>query len=454
MKTSRRGFLKVGCCAVGKLTAASALSRLGQINAMAQTGGPSDYRALVCIFLFGGNDANNVVVPMGSGYQAYASIRGALAVPSGDLLSVTTLQGAPYGLHPSLAAIHPFWADGRLGAVANVGMRVRPLTKQQYQQGTAPAPSNLYSHSDQTSQWQTAAPQGTLRTGWAGRIADRMQESGVNGSSSFPTGVSVSGGAQLLNGQSTQPATVQPGGAGTGLDGSDPSNPGAVARDVSLQEILMLDQGLAVVQAASANLKEGIRVAQLISGLSQSNPLATQFPGTDLGQQLATVAALIQARGELGMKRQIFFASIGGFDTHSNQVGTHDGLLGELGDAMAALYNATVEMAVADAVTTFTESEFSRTFQPSSGAGTDHAWGGHHVVLGGAVRGGNLYGTFPTLALDGPDDAGDRGAWIPTTSLDQYGGTLSTWFGVNSGDIASVFPNLPDFSPQDLGFMR
>ncbi len=447
--TSRRNFLRFGCCSVSTLTVASQFSRLGMINALAQSTG--DYKALVCIFMFGGNDANNTVLPLSSQYAQYAAVRGSLAIPQANILACPTSSGAVYGLHPSLAPIHPLWAQRRLAIMANVGMLVRPTTRDQYRSG-AQVPSNLFSHSDQTSQWQTAMPQGGT-TGWGGRIADKLTQYGINQPSTFPLGVSVSGGAQLLNGVTTKPATVSPGQTSTGLEGTNPNNPAMVARDVSVQELLQMDSGLALVQAASAGTSEGIRIAQIVSQATSSNPLATQFPATGIGNQLAQIARLIQVRAQLGMRRQIFFASIGGFDTHSNQLPDHINLLTQVSNAMAAFHNATVELGVANQVTTFTESEFSRTFQPSQGAGTDHAWGGHHLLMGAAVRGGELYGTFPTLALQGPDDSGNRGNWIPTSSLDQYGATLASWFGVPPSDLLSVFPNLANFTSQNLGFM-
>lgn len=449
--TSRRNFLRFGCCSVSTLTVASQFSRLGMINALAQSTG-SDYKALVCIFLFGGNDSNNTVLPFSSQYPQYATVRGGLAIAQAQILQCPTSSGVVYGLHPALAAVHPLWAQRRLAAVANVGMLVRPTTRQQYQSGSAQVPSNLFSHSDQTSQWQTGMPQGGT-TGWGGRIADKLTQYGINQPSSFPLGVSVNGGALLLNGVTTKPATVTPGQTSTGLEGTNPNNAAMVARDLSVQELLEMDSGFALVQAASASTKEGIRIAQLINQATTSNPLATQFPTTGLGNQLAQIARLIQVRAQLGMRRQIFFASMGGFDTHSNQLPDHQNLLTQLGDAMAAFHNATVELGVANQVTTFTESEFSRTFQPSQGAGSDHAWGGHHLVMGAAVRGGELYGTFPTLALAGPDDSGNRGNWIPTTSLDQYGATFASWFGVPQSDLPGIFPNLVNFPVQNLGFV-
>jgi uncharacterized protein (DUF1501 family) len=253
-----------------------------------------------------------------------------------------------------------------------------------------------------------------------------------------------------LVGQQTQPGTVDPNTNGQleGSDGSDAAN----ARNAALQQVLNFQSGFSLVQTANFSLREGMRIGDILAGLT-SAPLNTQFPNTGLGQQLQQVARVIQARTALGMSRQIFFCSMGGYDTHSNQLGQHTGLFTELSQAMNAFYNSTVELGIAGNVTTFTESEFNRTFQPNANAGTDHAWGGHHIVVGGAVSGGKLYGTFPQLALQGPDDSGNRGNWIPTTSLDQYGATFAKWFGVQDIDLQGVFPNLANFTTKTLGFV-
>lgn len=450
---SRRDFLKIGGCSIGRLAMTGALGRLGMINAMAQTGGSTDYKALVCLFMFGGNDANNMVVPLDARYQDYQGVRGTLAIPSAQLSAVTTPTGTPYGLHPALAPLQAIWNAKRLAIAANVGMLVRPTTRQQYLSGAVPVPMNLFSHSDQTSQWQSGNTGGGPSTGWGGRIADRIAQYGFNGTATFPMNVSVNGGALLLNGQITKPATVIPGQTATGLEGTNPENAAAVARDKAFQEILKLDGGMALVQAASNSVRDGITTAQLISSVTQQNPLATQFPQTGLGSQLAQVARLIQVRDQLRLKRQIFFCGIGGFDTHSNQLGDHQNLLTQVGQAMAAFQNAMVELGTAGQVTLFTESEFSRTFQPNTGVGTDHAWAGHQFVMGGAVNGGNLYGQFPVLRLQGPDDSGNRGNWIPQMSLDQYGATLASWFGVPDIDLPAIFTNLNNFAVKKVGFM-
>jgi uncharacterized protein (DUF1501 family) len=405
----------------------------------------------VCIFQFGGNDANNMVVPLGAAqYQAYQGVRQGLAIPSAQLLPVTKSNNETYGLHPGLAPLHPLYGQARhLAVVTNVGMLVRPLNRQEYLQRQVPVPMNLFSHSDQQQQWQNAAPLGGINTGWGGRIADKVAI--LNSPSQFPPAVGVAGNSLYLNGQSTQPTAIS--GNDFGISGSD-NTPASDARDAALQAMLSFSSGATLVQASNMVLADAIRVAQLVDdAVTNATPLVTQFPATGLGQQLAQVARIIQVRNELGMKRQIFFCTQGGYDTHAGQLGTHAALLGDLGQSMLAFYNAMGELGVQQNVTAFTESEFSRTFQPNGTAGTDHAWAGHQLILGGAVRGGDLYGTYPTLALQGPDDSGSRGNWLPTTSLDQFGATLATWFGVNSGDLASVFPNLVNFQSSNVGFM-
>jgi uncharacterized protein (DUF1501 family) len=436
---TRREFFNIGLRSAATVSAAAGLGHLGRINAFAQTG--PDYKALVCIFLFGGNDSNNMVVPMGSGYTAYQSVRQGLAIPQASLAPLN----APYGLHPNLAEMRTLFNENRAAIVANVGMLVRPTTRAQYL-GSAPRPANLFSHSDQQSQWQSAIPSGASSTGWGGRVADRLAS--LN-SSTFPMALSINGGSLLLVGAQTQPGSVDPGTNGQ-LEGSDGSQ-AADARNAALQQILNFDSGFSLIQTANFSLREGMRISDILAGLT-ATPLTTQFPGTGLGSQLQQVARIIQARTALGMSRQIFFCSMGGYDTHSNQAGAHTGLFTELSQAMNAFYNATVEMGVASNVTTFTESEFNRTFQPNANAGTDHAWGGHQFAVGGSVIGGQLYGTFPQLALQGPDDSGNRGNWIPTTSLDQFGATLAKWFGVSDIDLPLVFPNLVNFPTKTLGF--
>jgi uncharacterized protein (DUF1501 family) len=445
--TSRRSFLRT----TGSLATVAGLGRFSQMNALAQSA--SDYKALVCIFMFGGNDSHNMVVPQSqSAYAAYQSIRGSLALPDANakLLPVTAADGTPYALNNGLVAIQPYWAQQKFAIVANTGMLVGPTTRAQYLAASAPVPTNLFSHSDQVVAMQTDIPNGSAGTGWAGRVADAVQP--LNGTSTFPATISMAGRAIFCSGNIVQSASLIPGFDLT-ADGmqSYPAS-ATTARQQALQQILTFDTGLAVVQAANHVRQDALTLNALLKSAGTGSGLTTVFPSTDIGYQLQQVAQIINLRASTGMSRQVFFCSLGGFDTHSGQSWAQWDLLRQIAEAMNAFYNATSEMGLADKVTTFTESDFGRTLQPS-GSGTDHGWGSHHLVMGGAVKGGTLYGTFPTLALGGPNDSGTRGAFIPTTSVDQYGATMANWFGVSPTSMPSVFPNLPNFSVANLGFL-
>jgi uncharacterized protein (DUF1501 family) len=444
---SRRGFIRVGAATVGSI----ALRPFGGLPLLAQSG--PDYRALVCVFLFGGNDANNMVIPMDdASYQAYLSLRAGLALQSSDLTSaVTSVSGVPYAFHGKLAEVASLFGSKELAVVANVGSLVQPLTRDQYQNQQAPIPLNLFSHSDQQLQWQTSLAQGHSPTGWAGRAADYIAGQGIN-SSNFPVFMSVAGNTLEGLGVQTQPAAITPG-QSLQLVGFN-NSPASQARWNALNTLLTTDTGVSLVQAANKTMANSISDAKALeAALAKSTPLKTQFPQSNLGAQLAQVAQMIQIASYLGMRRQIFFCSLGGFDTHTNELNTHNTLYPELSPALSAFYDATQEIGMAQNVTTFTESDFSRTFQPTTGDGSDHAWGSHHLVLGGAVQGGQIFGKFPTFELGGPDDADVRGRWIPTTSIDQYGATLCSWFGIPDSALPTVFPNFSNFGSQKLGFL-
>jgi uncharacterized protein (DUF1501 family) len=439
---SRRNLLKKGFKLATTVGAAAGLGHLGKMSALAQSAAV-DYKALVCVFLFGGNDSNNMVIPVsGQAASQYTTLRANLAITN-----PLALGGTGYGLHPNLTALANLYSKGNLAVNFNVGTLVAPLTRSQYQSG-GQAPANLYSHADQQQEWQTAAPLENLTTGWGGRVADLFPPAN---SQSCPTGVSVAGNSTLLIGQSSQQASWSS--DGFGLLGEDGSA-AATARDAALQQIFKLDSGVTLVQASGNVLQGAIEMAALVKNAVNTAALPVTFPATGLGAQLAQVAQLIRSRTQLGAKRQIFFTSLGGFDTHTDQLNTQATLYQELSDAIASFQLAMGDSTIAAAndVTLFTESEFSRTFQPNTNGGTDHAWGSHHIVVGGAVKGG-LYGRFPALALGGASDAESRGNWIPTTSLDQYGATLAQWFGVSN--LLGVFPNLSNYNPStyNLGFV-
>jgi uncharacterized protein (DUF1501 family) len=444
---SRRGFIRIGAASVGSL----ALKPFGLLPALAQNG--PDYRALVCVFLFGGNDSNNSIIPMDdASFKAYTSIRGNLALSQSNLTAtVDSISGAPYAFHDKLAELQSLFASKEMAVVANCGSLVQPVTRAQYQAQQTPVPMNLFSHSDQQLQWQSSVAQGNSATGWAGRAADYVAAQGLN-SSKFPTFYSVAGNALEGIGANTAPVAVAPGGTLqlAGFNNSMESN----ARWTALNNLLSTNSGMSLVQAANGVLSNTISDATLLSSaLAHPVTLTTKFPTSSLGQQLQQVAEIIASRATLGMSRQIFFCSLGGFDTHTGEIIAHNNLYPEVSPAMAAFYQATQELGVAENVTTFTESDFSRTFQPTSADGSDHGWGSHHFVVGGAVKGGQIYGKFPTFELGGPDDTDTRGRWIPTTSIDQYGATLCSWFGIPDSAMNAVFPNLPNFSTRNIGFV-
>jgi uncharacterized protein (DUF1501 family) len=445
---SRRDFLRLGCRTLSTIGAAAAFGQAGLMTARAQSSG--GYKAMVCIFLFGGNDANNLLVPNDAAtYANYQKIRQGLALAQSSLVAIhDPATNANYGLHPGFAPIAPLYnSSKRLALLVNVGTLVQPVPRGSNgmpQLSSVPLPANLYSHSDQQTEWQNAVPQGGATTGWSGRLADKLVT--ISGGLVPPT-IGISGNALQLIGQNTQPSTVNTSNFGLVAPSTDPGS-------VALQNMLSLSSGVTLIQAAQKSLKDAVAVAQAVNAaVAGSANLGVTFPTTDIGAQLAQVAKIIQVRAALGATRQIFFCSQGGYDTHSNQLPQQVTLYSALAAALSAFDQAMVKLSVQDNVTTFTESDFSRTFQPNGNAGSDHGWGSHALVMGGAVNGGNLYGAFPTLALSGPDDSGSRGTWVPNTSADQYGSALAKWFGLAQPDLDYVFPNLRNFQYQTPAFI-
>jgi uncharacterized protein (DUF1501 family) len=449
MAFSRRDFLKRTCCSAAAGFAAASFNRFGLVNALAQSA--QDYKALVCVFLFGGNDSNNMVVPLSSsGYSSYQQIRSVLALPQGSLLPIAPPSAGSFGFHPKFLEMQSLFNQKHLAVLTNVGTLVRPTTRAQFQQRQVNLPQNLFSHEDQQAQMQTAALDGNGQTGWAGRTADKIQS--IYGGT-FPVIISLAGTNIFCEGLTAR--SIESSGDPTKLLSGFGSSAESQGRMSTLQSLLTFDTGVSLIQQASSITGNALQDSNaLATALAAAPALATVFPANNgLANQLKQVAQIISARSALGLQRQIFFVSIGGFDTHSDQLNAHNNLYTQLSQAMNAFYQATVEIGAASQVTSFTLSDFSRTYAPDSTSGTDHAWGGHHLIMGGAVKGGDFYGTFPTLALAGPDDATNEGRWIPTTSLDQYAGTLANWFGVATADLPTIFPNLPNFSTPVLNFV-
>jgi uncharacterized protein (DUF1501 family) len=448
---TRRTFIRqAACAALGTSGLLTTIFDLRKISA-ATFAAPGDYKALVCLFLYGGNDANNVLIPHDTaGYNSYATARDILAIPKTSLLPLT-LQGGDgrdFAFHPSLPELRTLFNNGKLAMVANVGTLVAPVTRAEYLAHTAAVPPQLFSHADQSVQWQTSWPDQPQRTGWGGRTADLLHS--LNGNSQISLTISIAGTNTFEIGNTVIPYSVSPNGS-IGLAGFNGSA-NANVRLQAFKDLLAQPHNNLFEQAYADTVTRSIADNDLLTTALAGTPaLTTQFPDTDLGNQLNMVARLISARNNLGMRRQIFFCSVQGYDTHGDQLSAQSGLLVELSQAMNAFYSATIEMGTQQEVTTFTASDFGRTF-PTNGTGSDHGWGSHQLVMGGAVHGGRLFGKFPTLAVNGPDDTG-QGRWIPTTSVDEYSGTLAAWFGVSPSDLSTVFPNIGRFANPNMGFI-
>lgn len=444
---------------------------------------PPDYKALVCLFLSGGNDSNNLIVPTDTEtYNAYTAIRGNLALPLSSLSTLRTgpngsdpayqdADGHTHGFHPSCTKLATLFGEGKLAPVFNVGTLTRPLTRADYLANTTGSrPPQLFSHSDQVTQWQTSIPDQPPVTGWGGRVADLM-DAWANPSGKVSMSVSVSGANTLEVGNLISQYHVSTSGAVT-LSGTLMTGATNNARVRALREILALSNSNLQRRSYAEVVDRAIATGDLLNtsiaatAMSTDTPPGTwvwntPFPTSSLGNQLKMIARLIAAKDGFEMKRQVFFCSVGGYDTHTAQVtlspnldtttGTHANLLTDINDCMFAFQRAMEQINASQSVTTFTVSDFNRTF-PTNSQGSDHGWGGHHMIMGGAVRGGQTYGHLPVFAINGPNDT-STGRWIPTTSVDQFSATLAKWFGVTPTDMPSIFPNVSRFATSDLGFM-
>lgn len=419
----------------------------------------ADYKALVCVFLFGGNDSWNMVVPRSAAeYAAYQRSRQNLAIPQGELLPINPLSpdpgGAQFGLHPSLAEIATlFEQDQACAIVANVGPLLAPTTKQQYLAQSVPLPPQLFSHNDQQDQWHSLKGRATSKTGWAGRLADAL---GGQAAQSIALNISLSGQTLFQAGATSVPYTMGITGPVT-FAGLGESDAYTIARRGGFENVIgapygtVYERSFAQVQQRALAAAQGINDALTTVRAPNPSPFATAFPSSPLGTQLRTVAELIAVRDRLQVTRQIFFVATGGFDTHDDQAQEQPGLLANVSQCMSAFYRATVEMSVASSVTAFTQSDFGRTLT-SNGDGTDHAWGGIQLVAGGAVRGREMYGRYPVLEIGAATDVGG-GRMIPALSSDQYAATLARWFGVADAQLPVVAPHIGSFPQRDLGFM-
>ncbi|MGE0498474.1 MAG: DUF1501 domain-containing protein [Ramlibacter sp.] len=467
---SRRAFLRRSgqlALAGGALPLALNLAAMGEAAAFDAT----DYKALVCVFLFGGNDyANTVVTYDEASHARYSAIRGGIALPRADLAATLLTPGTPlpgarqYALHPSMSGLAGLFNSGKAAVQLNVGPLVVPLTRAQYQSGdrrSFPLPPKLFSHNDQQSVWQSSSPEGAT-VGWGGHLGD-LALSG-NGNALF-TCISVSGNAVFLSGDTALQYQVSSGGA-VGINGVKSNVYGSAAVRAALGQLIQQPRTQVLENEYNRVTARTIGAESQITGALGAATLATPFPaGNSLASQLQTVARLIGGRSALGARRQVFFVSLGGFDLHDNLLAQQPVLMDRLSSAMTAFYNATVELGVANQVTAFTASDFGRTLS-SNGDGSDHGWGSHHLVVGGAVRGGAFYGTAPPVSVTSTAAAEDQwhvgqGRLLPSTSVDQYAATLARWFGVADAELAGVLPNLRNFGaaaarpdyPTNLGFL-
>jgi uncharacterized protein (DUF1501 family) len=473
---SRRDFLKTTACAAMSTAALTGTIRdLRLMNAAVAQSNISDYKALVCVFLAGGNDSNNMIIPhIQSEYNNYAAIRSnVLALPRDDTMQIFpgNSDGHEYELHPAAPQLRDLFNAGKLAVLFNAGTLVYPMTKAQYNSGFLSRPPQLFSHADQVTQWQTSIPDRPPLTGWGGRCADLLNSVQpnapismtvtLNGANTFEVGnivaqysVSTTGAVTILGVSGARLNAL------TGMLGLNYPNMQAQAySSIALHSIVTATNlNNAIVTNGGNFFTNGFPTT--ITSPTGGNPFSTQ-----IGNQLKMIARLIEAGhrsttlGGFGMKRQIFFCQIGGFDNHTNQtpgpgattIGNHANLLADLSQCLNSFQLAMEQIGLSQKVTVFTASDFGRTF-PCNGQGTDHGWGSHHLILGGAVKGGKTYGTFPTLTVGGPDDT-STGRWIPTTAIDQYYATLATWFGVDNSNLSTVFPNLGRFATPNLGFV-
>lgn len=504
---SRRAFLKrSGPFLFGATVLANTINELRFLNtALAQGPLLTDYKALICVFLNGGNDSNNLIIPTGDEWANYAAIRTpVLAIPNTDGSGATALalqskngmpgypssDGRTYGFHPAMPEIRQMFNDGHVAPVFNVGSLAFPLTKAQYQANKIPRPPQLFSHSDQQTQWQTSLPDQPNTSGWGGRVADLLTTpQDVNEGGLISMAVTLAGSNIFEVGTANAAPQYAVTTSGS-VRFNAPSSPYA---KTALQAFLahgknspnlqtktyseILDHSVASADLVQDKLNAQSTSAPFLANFPTGNSITTPNGGrtftSSLMSQMRMVARLIElgsksvAAGGLGMKRQIFFVQVGGYDTHTNQadnadpasfsnakviIGSHANLLAELSRSLHSLHEAMEDLGISDKVTAFTTSDFNRTF-PCNGYGSDHGWGGHQIVTGGAVHGGATYGRFPILTVNGPDDT-STGRWIPTTSVDQYAATLARWFGVDDSNMDIILPNLGRFATPDLGFMK
>ncbi|KAA3639870.1 MAG: DUF1501 domain-containing protein [Bacteroidetes bacterium] len=461
---SRRQFIKeFGLGALG-ITTASSITQLKAFNAayLNNTANTfnNDYKAIVCFFLNGGNDSFNMVVPRGNPeYDEYAVTRSDLAISQNELLPITpvTSDGKQYGLNPAMTHLHQLFNNGKVSFINNVGPLIEPTTKITYQNNSSPIPLGLFSHSDQLKNCQTGLPHVRTHFGWGGKMADMLNDMNMNQNVSM--NISLSGTNIFQYGQTLVEFAIDPYDGSPGIDGYDPLASGFNGqRTEGIDLLLGVDHPDMYKKTYTDILKRSLDGSiEFRAAMDQIGTLNTFFSDNRISQSFKRITEVIMARDILGFKRQIFFVQMGGWDMHGELIDSHERNLTVVDNAMNEFVNGLEEIGMFDAVTTFTISDFGRTLT-SNGNGSDHAWGGNAFVMGGDIKGGDMYGAYPSLALGGNYEI-HNGVLIPTTSNDQYFAELALWFGVSPGDLSTLFPNIGNFydtgsGMAPLGFMN
>ena len=447
-KYSRRNFLgTMPCMAVGSTTLFSSLINLKAINnIMASTsmmGG--DYKALVCVLLSGGNDSFNMIVPKGNAeYNDYANVRSNQAIPQNDLLAINpnTTDGREFGLHPAMGNIQSLFNNGKVAFVNNVGTLIEPTSKSGVLDSTSNLPLGLLSHSDQVMHWQTAFPQDRANLGWGGKMADIIKS--MNSNDNVSMNISLGGNNVFQRGETVTEYAINNDG-GVAIEGWNNPAPFFQLMTEDVTDMINRQYEDVFKDSYTGVLKRSIESNEVFNNaIANLSPFTTQFSNNNrLSRDLSMVAQSIAARDQLGAERQIFFVELGGFDNHDELLNNHGLLMETIDTAFAEFYAATEELGLSDCVTTYTISDFGRTLT-SNGNGTDHAWGGNTIVMGGAVNGKEMYGEYPEIKLNTELELGG-GVMLPITASDQYFAELALWFGISPNDLSQVLPNIGNF---------
>lgn len=457
MSTNSRNMISIGennCKEVGSTSLHSTLLNLGMANTAAgySLNAEDDYKAMVCLFLGGGNDSFNMLAPIDSNeYKDYATVRGDLAISKGQFLPLKPNQGdgRNFGLHPSMPELKSLFDNGKLSFVSNVGTLVEPTNLQSYENGTARLPSGLYSHSDQIMQWQTSIPDKQTPFGWGGRAADLLHS--MNSNDNISMNISLSGSNVFQAGNQTVEYSVGPLGNGsigvTGFGGEGTFNQlrtAAIESMIDLHYENLFQQAFIDINRNAISAHE-----QFSSSLAEADPLSTTFSPNLISQSFEMVARTISARKSLGMRRQTFFIMFGGWDHHDEVLNNQIAMLSIVSKALSEFSEAIDSLGLGENVLTFTSSDFGRTLT-SNGKGSDHAWGGNQIVMGGPIQGGQIHGEYPSLYAGNQLDTG-RGRLIPTISCDEYFAEMALWFGVDPSELDTVFPNIGRFYSPNSG---